>query len=184
MTASATSIETKQRAWWLTLLGGILAMLIGAILLWAPAKTKVDTWVLLIALLGLYWVIWGILELVNMFQDHTAWGWKLFMGAISIVAGGYVLVYPIASALVLPSVFVWVLGFWGLVQGAILLIQAFRGGGWAAGILGVLGIIFGLALMANWMMPGMGLTFIWATALSGLIGGVFMIVQAFRQRSA
>ena len=184
MTASATSIETKQRPWWLTLMAGVLAMIVGAILLWSPAKTKVDTWVLLIAILGLYWVIMGVLELVGMFQDHSAWGWKLFVGVISVIAGGYILIYPIASALVLPSVFVWVLGFWGLVQGIILLIQAFRGGGWSAGILGVLGIIFGIALLANYMMPGMGLAFIWVVAITGLIGGAIMIYQAFRQRSA
>ena len=40
---SATSMETKQRPWWLTLIGGILAVIVGAILLWAPAKTKVET---------------------------------------------------------------------------------------------------------------------------------------------
>lgn len=44
MTASATSLETKQRPWWLTLMSGVVAVIIGAILLWALAKTKVDTW--------------------------------------------------------------------------------------------------------------------------------------------
>ncbi len=184
MTASATSLETKQRPWWLTLIGGILALAIGVILLWAPAKTKVDTWVLLIAILGMYWLISGILELVHMFGDHSAWGWKLIVGVISIIAGGYILMYPIASALVLPGVFVWVLGFWGLLQGIIMLIMAFRGGGWAAGILGVLAIIFGIALMANYSIAGMGLAFVWMVAIAALIGGILLIVQAFRQRSA
>jgi hypothetical protein len=30
----------------------------------------------------------------------------------------------------------------------------------------------------------MGLAMIWAAAITGLIGGILMIVQAFRQRSA
>src|SRR5512136_1735106 len=98
--ASATSLETKQRPWWLTLILGIMAFIIGAILLWAPAKTQANTYLLLVSLLGIYWLIWGILEIINMFMDHTAWGWKLFIGVISIIAGGYILMYPIAAAVV------------------------------------------------------------------------------------
>jgi uncharacterized membrane protein HdeD (DUF308 family) len=185
MTAtSATSIETKQRPWWLTLILGIAAIIIGATLLWAPAKTRVETYMLLVTMLGIYWLIWGIMELVSMFVDHTAWGWKLFMGIVSIIAGGYILMYPIASALALPRIFVLMLGIWGLMEGIILLIMAFRGGGWAAGILGVLAIVFGFILIANYSVPGMGLTMIWVAAIWGLIGGVVLVIQAFRQRKA
>ena len=50
MTATtATSVQAKQRPWWLTLIMGIAAFVVGAILLWAPAKTKVETYQLLIA---------------------------------------------------------------------------------------------------------------------------------------
>jgi uncharacterized membrane protein HdeD (DUF308 family) len=184
MTASATSFETKDRAWWLVLIEGIAAVVIGAILLWAPAKTKVDTYQVLVALLGLYWVISGILVLVNMFMDHTAWGWKLFMGIISILAGGYILMYPIASALALPKIFVLMLGIWGLMEGILYLVLAFRGGGWGVGILGGLLILLGIYLVVNWAALGMGLAMLWAAAITALIGGVLMIVQAFRQRSA
>ncbi len=182
MTASATSLETKQRPWWLSLIGGIAAFIVGAVLLWSPVKAKVDAWMMLISILGIYWVITGILELVGMFQDHTAWGWKLFMGLISIIAGGYILMYPVASAIAIPRIFVLVLGIWGLLQGVIMLVMAFKGAGWAAGILGGLGIIFGLVLIGNYSAPGMGLALIWLAAVTGVVGGVIMIIQAFRSR--
>lgn len=184
MTASATSLETKQRAWWVTLIGGVFAFIIGAVLLWSPAKTKIDTWMLLISILGLYWLVTGILELVGMFTDRTAWGWKLFMGLISIIAGSYILLYPAVSAIAIPRIFVLVLGIWALLQGIVMLVMAFRGGGWAAGILGALGIIFGAILIANYSMPGMGLAMVWLVAITALVGGILMIVQAFRARSA
>ena len=111
---SATSMQTKQRPWWLTLIMGILAFVVGAILLWAPAKNKVDTYQLLIAVLGFYWLISGFVGIISMFVDHTAWGWKLFMGIISIIAGGYILMYPIAAAVALPRIFVLILGLWAL----------------------------------------------------------------------
>jgi len=185
MTATtATSMQTKQRPWWLTLIMGIAAFIVGAILLWAPAKTKVDTYQLIIAFLGIYWLIWGILEIIYMFVDHTAWGWKLFMGIVSIIAGGYILMYPVAAGVALPRILVLILGLWGLMEGIILLIMAFRGGGWGAGILGVVAIIFGLILMASYGIPGSGLTMIWVAAIWGLVGGVLMVIQAFRQRKA
>jgi uncharacterized membrane protein HdeD (DUF308 family) len=181
---SATSMQTKQRPWWLTLIMGIAAFVIGAVLLWAPAKTKVETYQLLIAFLGLYWLIGGIVGIISIFVDHTAWGWKLFMGIVSIIAGGYILMYPVAAGVALPRILVLILGLWGLMEGIILLIMAFRGGGWGAGILGVVAIIFGLILMASYGIPGSGLTMIWVAAIWGLVGGVLMVIQAFRQRKA
>jgi uncharacterized membrane protein HdeD (DUF308 family) len=183
-TNSATAMETKARAWWLILIQGIALMVIGGVLLWSPAKTKVDTYQILVALLGIYWIIAGVLDLVHMFTDHTGWGWKLFMGLISIVAGSYIVMYPIAAGLALPRIFVLVLGIWGLMQGVVALALAFRGGGWGIGILGVVGIIFGMFLILNYTAPGMGLSLIWVAAIWGLFGGMMMIFQAFRQRSA
>ncbi len=172
MSAEATSLETKARPWGCILVEGILAVVIGAILLWAPAKTKVDTYQVLVAVLGLYWVITGIMTLVHMFQDHTAWGWKLFMGVISIIAGAYVLMYPVAAGLALPKIFVLVLGLSGIFQGILMIIMAFKGGGWGIGILGALMLLLGIYLTANWGMLGMGLAFLWAAAITAIIGGM------------
>ncbi len=52
------------------------------------------------------------------------------------------------------------------------------------GILGVLGIIFGIDLMVSYSDPGMGLAMLWTAAVFGLIGGIVLIVRAFQQRSA
>jgi uncharacterized membrane protein HdeD (DUF308 family) len=181
---TAVQTQTKQRPWWLTLIAGISALIIGAILLWAPAKTKIETYQLLVAILGIYWLVEGIFEIIAIFIDHSMWGWKLFIGIISIAAGAYILSYPIASGLALPKIFALVLGIWGLMYGIILLIMAFSGGGWGAGILGVLGIIFGLALTINYTATGMGISMVWSAAVLGVIGGIALIVQAFRQRTA
>ena len=154
---TATTMEqTKQRPWWLMLIEGIALLVIGATILWAPLTRKVDTYLFMVQLLGLNWLIRGILMIVSMFMDHSAWGWKLFMGIVSIIAGGYILMYPIATAVVLPQIFVLMLGIWGLMEGIILLIMAFRGGGGAAGILGVLAIVFGGILIAATTRSGHG----------------------------
>jgi uncharacterized membrane protein HdeD (DUF308 family) len=182
MTASME--QTKQRPWGLTLVLGILAIVIGGVLLWAPAKTSANVYLVLVQMLGIWWIISGVMDLVAMFQDHSMWGWKLFIGIVSMIAGGVILMYPVAAAVQLPKIFVLVLGIWGLMYGVILLIMAFRGGGWGAGILGALGIIFGIILVLNWYNLGMGLAMLWVAAVTALIGGVALIFQAFRQRKA
>jgi len=180
---TAMQMTTKVRPWWLLLVNGILAVVIGGILLWSPVKTKVNTYMLLVSVLGFYWLFRGIFEIVHLYVDHSAWGWKLFMGIVGIMAGSYILMYPVASGVILPKTFVLVLGIWGLIEGVVLLIMAFNGGGWGAGILGGLAIIFGGALVVSYSTPGMGLSFLWVASIFAVVGGVTMIVQAFRERA-
>ena len=185
MSAEATTLETQARPWWVMLIEGIALTIIGAVLLFAPNKTRAEFYVALIMLLGIYWIISGIMALVSMFRDHTAWGWKLFIGIVSIIAGAYLVMYPIAMGVfVLPQTMVLVMGIWGLMQGILYLIMAFKGAGWGIGILGGILVLLGLYLAINYAAPGMGLAMIWAVAITSLLGGIIMIVFSFLQRSA
>jgi uncharacterized membrane protein HdeD (DUF308 family) len=178
MTADAMAFETKQSPWWLVLMGGILNVIIGILLLTVPVKTVV----LLVLALGFYWLVAGVFTLVSMFVDHTAWGWKLFTGILSILAGIVILRYPLISAATIPALIILMLGIQGVIVGIVSLIMAFKGGGWGAGILGALSIVFGLILMFNWASPGMVVALVWVTAVFALVGGIIQIFQAFRQR--
>jgi uncharacterized membrane protein HdeD (DUF308 family) len=182
--STATQMDTKPHPMWKTLITGVMALVIGGILLWGTAVTKIQTYSLLVQLLGVWWLVAGVLDIVHIFTDRTAWGWKLFMGVISILAGTAILTYPVAAAVQLPIIFVWVLGFWGLFYGMVLLVNAFRGAGWGAGIMGVLSIALGGFLLANYNVPGMGLSFLWSAAILAVIGGIALIVQAFRMPKA
>lgn len=179
MTTEAMAIETKQSPWWLILMGGILNIIIGILLLTVPVKTVF----LLVLALGFYWIVSGIFTLIAMFMDHSAWGWKLFMGALSIIAGIVILRYPLISAVTVPSILILILGIQGVIVGIISLIMAFKGGGWGAGILGALSIIFGVILMANFTAPGMVITLVWVAAIFAIVGGIFQLFQAFRQKA-
>ena len=146
----AMAFETERYPWWLILMGGILNVIVGILLLVNPAKTTIAfAWVL-----GLYWFVQGILILVAMFLDHSAWGWKLFMGVLGILAGIVVMRHPIASAVAIPAFLVLFLGIQGLITGIISLVLAFKGGGWGAGILGAISIILGIFLIVNFATSG------------------------------
>jgi uncharacterized membrane protein HdeD (DUF308 family) len=180
MSIDTMSFVTKRSPWWLILMGGVLNVVVGFLLLTAPVKTVF----LLVATLGMYWIVGGIFTLVGMFVDHTAWGWKLFTGLLSIIAGTAILRYPLISTLTVPAVLVLMLGIQGFIVGFLDLIMAFKGGGWGVGILGVVSMVFGVILIANYTSPGMILTLVWVAAIFALASGITQIVHAFQARSA
>ena len=60
--------------------------------------------------------------------------------------------------------------------------MAFKGGGWAAGILGALSIIFGIILLLNPVASAVALVFV--AGGFAIVGGIASIVMAFRYRAA
>ena len=109
--AAKTQVPPKsppqpQRPWWLTLVADC-AIVVGALLLWGNLVTKVEVYILLVTVLGIWWLVDSIFDIVHMFTDHRQWGYKLFMGIVSILAGGYVLLHPIIAGVALPGSWSW-----------------------------------------------------------------------------
>lgn len=179
MTAQATLSKSEQSMipWWLVLIQGIAAILIGLFLLISPATTTF----VIIQFLGFYWLISGIFGIISIFFDRRMWGWKLIAGLLGILAGVLIIQNPLWSTVLVPTTLIIVLGIEGLIIGVINLIQAFRGGGWGIGVLGVLSILFGLVLLGNPFLAALGLPFI--LGILGLVFGVIAIFGAFRIRN-
>lgn len=163
--------------WWLVLLQGIAAVIIGVLLLTNPGATLFA----LIVLLGIYWLVGGIFDLVGLFMDRAMWGWKLFTGVIGIVAGIVILRHPYWSTVLVPLTLTWILGIFGVVIGAIAIIRAIMGAGWGVAILGVLSLVLGVILLLNPLVSTTVL--IYAAAIWAIVGGVIAIVMAFRLRT-
>lgn len=172
----AAKIEESGIPWWLVLLEGIFAILIGALLLTNTGMTTV----VLVQVLGIYWLISGIFSIVSIFLDKTMWGWKLFIGLLGIVAGFVVLDHPLWSPFVVGSILIIILGIQGLIVGIVRIIQAFQGAGWGAGILGAISIIFGIILLSNIFIATLALPTI--IGIFALIGGIVAIIMALRLR--
>ena len=177
---TSTSASYQQEAplvpWWAVLIEGIAAIILGLLLLANPLTTTV----ILIQFLGIYWLVTGVIDIVRIFVDKTAWGWKLFTGIIGIIAGILIIQYPLWATLLVPTTLVWVFGFFGIVLGVVYLIQAFQGAGWGAGILGALSILFGILLLFNPFVAALGLPFVFG--ILAVVGGVLALFGSFRLR--
>jgi uncharacterized membrane protein HdeD (DUF308 family) len=174
---SAYAVQKNQSPWWLTLIGGIAAIILG-IMLWTNPLRVSNA---LVWFIGLYWLVTGVLYLVSMIWDRRQWGWKLFGGIIGIIAGWYLIDAGAAARLAsMGFAIVLVLGIQGILMGIMGLIAAFQGGGWGAGILGVVSIVIGILLIMNMFAAAIVLP--WVIAIFLIIGGIFAIISSFTMR--
>jgi uncharacterized membrane protein HdeD (DUF308 family) len=160
--------------WWLILIEGIAALILGILLLAYPNATLT----FMVVLLGVYWLISGIFKIVAIFVDSAMWGLKLVIGVLGILAGIIVLQYPFISSATVAWVFILIMGIDGIIIGILALIQAFQGGGWGPGILGALSILFGIAILANTMIGVVVLPYV--LGFLSILGGILAIILAFR----
>ena len=175
-TTYAERTEGTTIPWWLVLLEGIAAVVIGILLLTSPGITLFA----LIQVIGFFWLIGGILGIVGIFIDSSLWGWKLVSGILGILAGIVVLQHPVWSSILIPALLVIFLGIQAIISGGAGLVLAFQGGGWGRGILGVLNIILGLVLLFNPLIGVAVLPFMLGSI--SFIGGLSAIVIAFKMR--
>lgn len=175
--ASMTETTTAaSRPWWLAMIAGITAFLVGLLLLISPGMTLL----VLVQLLGSYWLVTGILAFVSLCTDRTLWGWKLVSGVLGVLAGLIVLRDPLWSMILVPAVLVIFLAIDAFVLGMTQVIHAFSSGSWGLAILGILNVIFGLILLFNPFIGALLLPIL--LGIFGVVGGALAAIRAFVSR--
>jgi uncharacterized membrane protein HdeD (DUF308 family) len=164
--------------WWLLLIQGIAAILIGGMLLNKPLSTTV--W--LIYFVGWWWLISGIFDLVSLIWSRELWGWKVFSGILGIIAGGYIISAPLIGTAIVVGTVTLLLGINGMIIGVIDVIKAFQGAGWGKGVLGVLSFIFGAVIAFNFTTFAKALPWVWG--ILAIVFGIAAIVMSFQVRKA
>lgn len=178
MTTSSRTMTytTPGSDWWLVLLNGIASIVLGFFLVTNP----VSTISVLVMFLGFYWLVSGVFTLISLAWNRQNWGWKLFMGALGIIAGFFIVQNPILSTIIVPASYALWLGVLGVIFGVSELIQAFRGGGWGLGILAVLSIIAGFFLITRPVVMGFSLAVV--IGIFSIVGGVLAVISSFSLR--
>ena len=177
VTRSTVGFEVITTPWWVVLLEGVIAIIAGLFLLYQPVITTI----LLIQILGIFWLAGGIVSVIGaLIFPENRW-WKLLSGTLSIIAGIIILTYPIYSPFIILITLVIFIGAWAIVTGAVKLAWAFKGGGWGMGILGILTIILGLLLLTNSLVGALVLPWVFGFFL--IAGGIGAVIWGFRMRT-
>ncbi len=182
MTTETIASETQMAAavqffpWWILLIQGIAALLLGIAFLVQPYFTLL----LAVTFVGAYWFISGILGLISLAVDKSQMGWKILIGILGIIAGIVILVQPIYSAIILVPMLVIFIGVWGLLIGGTKLVQAFSTKDWSLAIIGLLAIILGIILLIYPFITAALLPFVFGGF--GLVFGIVTIITSFMMR--
>lgn len=165
--------------WWLILLNGVAAAVVGLLFLVSPGATLL----VFIQLLGIYWLVTGLLSLVGIFVNRAAWGWNLFTGILGVLAGIIVLQHPVWSAVLVPTTLVILLGIQGIVVGGVAVYLGLKGKtDWGQAVMGGLSVLFGLLLLANPLLGTAVLPIV--LGIFGLVGGFTAITASFKTRQS
>jgi hypothetical protein len=101
-------------------LSGGLALIVGLLILRDPLQSVLA----LGMILGVFWLIAGVIDILSALigPQRSGRGWEIVSGVISVLAGGFLLVYTDLSLKVLV-VFV---GVWLIVGGILAVVAAFK----------------------------------------------------------
>mgnify|MGYP003390995816 FL=1 len=171
------------RHWWMYLIIGVLAFILGVFMLTNPAIT----YEMMTLILGLALIVFGIIELIvglfsrNFFVSRAA----ILIGAIlNIVLGILLAANPGIAALTLPLI----LGMWMLYQSFMMIsyagdLKGFKVKGYGLTLFcGIVLLILALLILLRPVTIGMFTVAIYI-ALSFIIYGLSEIVSAFRLKS-
>ncbi|WP_099025732.1 HdeD family acid-resistance protein [Mycolicibacterium palauense] len=169
--------------WKSTLISGVLALILGVLVLAWPAKTLIVAAILF----GIYLIVTGIAQVVFAFALHVSAGGRVLLfisGAASIVLA--VLAFRhFGEGYAVLLLAIWIgIGF--IFRGVATTVSAISdpalpGRGWSI-FFGIISLLAGIVMLA-W--PGLSLlTLFWVVGIWLVVLGVFEIVSAFSIRKA
>ncbi|WP_291910732.1 HdeD family acid-resistance protein [Chitinophaga sp. CB10] len=166
--------------WWIFLLRGIFALVLGILAIVWPGATFTT----LVVFFGAYLFIAGTFAVIGAIAARRTsenWGVFLLTGIVGIILGILTIINPFATGAAL----IYLVAFWAVVAGLFEIIIAIRlrkvitGEGWyIAG--GLLTIFFGILLLSNPVAAAVTLT--WIFGFYAIITGVMLISLSFRLR--
>lgn len=173
-------VSVLSRNWWMFLVRGIVAILLGLIFLFAPGIGLT----LLVGAVAAYFLVDGLFNIVYALQHRgqPRWWANLLEGIIGVLAAiGTFILGPLESGVLL----IYVIGVWAIITGVTSILFAIEirrqiDNEWMIIAGGLLSILFGVLLI---LFPGTGLFAVLSIiGAYAIIAGILLIVFAFRVR--
>ncbi|MCB0075211.1 MAG: DUF308 domain-containing protein [Caldilineaceae bacterium] len=174
-----------SKNWWILLVQGICAILLGILLFTNPATTLIS----LAFVLGIFWIVGGIADIIGAFTGRGGnrhWFWQLLSGIIGVIVGFLFVSQPVVGAVALPFTMTLLLGIGAITSGifniigAIMMRKEISGEIWMI-IWGVVSILLGFWILSN--LGAASVAYVYVAAIFAIIGGIISIFGAFRLRS-
>ena len=185
MTTSEGSVlkEMLQGAWWVMLLRGILAIILGLFAFFKPACMLIG----IVQVMGLFFLLDGVLLIISTVTGHTGGSrWLALLGGIFyILAGIAIFSSPLLSALFTQVVVIYMMAFFVMLTGIMRVVTAMRlwktsDHKWLLLVEGFIGIIFAVILMESPIVSAEVLMQV--VGVIAIVLAISMIILAFGLR--
>lgn len=186
-TAFSASERVHRRAreallasnWWAAAIRGVIAILLGAFAILAPAETLLAL-VMIFAAYSFVDGVFAIVLAVRGARKHERWGWLAFNGLVSIAAAVLAILFPAATIFSFAILF----AAWAIVSGSASVAAGVglgkSHGRWWLIAGGVIAILFGV-----WAVVDLGLGMLVLSYLVGfqaLLAGFTLLALAYHLR--
>jgi uncharacterized membrane protein HdeD (DUF308 family) len=171
-----------KKIWIFAIIRGVLAIIFGFIALFSPIATAIA----LAIVIGVYAIVNGVFDIIEAIRHRgsSSMVLRIVLGAVSILFGILVLVWPGISLAIL----VIMVGVWAIIVGILQIMSSVRhravpNSGWVWGSIGgAVSILFGILVL---IWPGTGLvTIIWIIGIWAIVWGITVIVLGIQLRKA
>lgn len=185
-----TTVELKQlakTAWWIMLIQGIATLILGLMLFGQPGKTLL----VLTTVLGTFWLITGILDVVAGIGGRTenSRTWTVIGGVITALAGLVVINQPLLAGAVSTGFLTFMIAFSIIINGVMRIFAGRRspdglGRDWSLGslVVGILYVVGGTLLLSHPALTA--ITLLTFVAIWALVTGIAQVAFAFRIKEA
>ena len=166
-------------AYWVPLVRGIFAIILGLALIIQPEKTRP----MLVNFMGIYWLGSGIVSIRWGASGERARGLPVVAGIVGVLAGLVVITRNLLFGLASETIVLYLLGIVILLTGLLHTFGGFRkerGGSrqwsWGSLLLGIFEIVLGGMLIIAPLERGTAIN--WAASIWAVIGGLMLIGDA------
>ena len=165
--------------WWAAAIRGVVAILIGAFAIFAPAVT-LTALVMVFAAYSFVDGVFAIVLAVRGARKHERWGWLAFNGVVSIGAAIIAILFPAATIVAFGILF----AAWAIVSGAASVAAGLglgkSHGRWWLIAGGILAIVFGIWAILDLELSLLALSYL--VGFQAFLAGFTLLALAYQLR--
>jgi uncharacterized membrane protein HdeD (DUF308 family) len=171
-----------KKIWIFAIIRGVLAIIFGLIAFFGPVATAIA----LAIVIAVFAIVAGVFDIIEAIRHRgsSSMMLRIVLGAVSILFGILVLVWPgISLAILVITVSVW-----AIITGILQIMSSIRhrtvpDSGWVWGLIGgAVTILFGV-LVLIWPATGL-VTIIWIIGIWAVVWGIILILLGVQLRKA
>ena len=169
-----------SKNWWMFLVRGILAIILGMIALLSPSGAFLSV----VLIIGIYALVSGVVAIISALTSNARsenWWWLIFVGILGILFGAFTLIQPAAMS----AIWLLLIAAWAILTGILEIITGIRLREFISGefwliLGGAVSVLFGIFLLVKPASGAFAIGFI--IGIFAILIGIMYVFLAFSMK--